>query len=295
MVLKKTSKNDKKIKRISTKTKTVVKPSDQREEKDLVVAPQVRNKAAEQAHAIVEGLMLPRRVVVQIADEVGKVVMQRLGRREATPVQDTPQKVIVNPIFLDTSAIIDGRVFELISIGVFTGTFVILESVLSELKNIADSKDETKKERGRKGMKMLDELKKRKDVGMIVLKDKSEEREVDDKIVSTAKEMKGKVVTCDYNLSKKAQISGLKSIDMYELANILKTNAVPGEVFFIKVIQKGKGEGQGVGYLPDGTMIVVESGEALIGATVKVMVSRIIQTEAGKIFFAQLLDSTTDE
>jgi uncharacterized protein YacL len=250
-----------------------------------------------QANAFMEGLMLPRKVVLQIADEVGKAVSQRLMKR---PLPDsattTPKRsVIENPIFLDTSAIIDGRVFDLIRLGVFTGTFVVLESVLTELKNIADSKEPVKKERGRKGMKWLDEVKKMKTVGMIVLKDDLPTLQVDDRIVQSARDYKGKIVTCDYNLSKKAEITGVASIDMYQLANILKTNAIPGEIFLIKIMQKGKGEGQGVGYLPDGTMIVVEEGEGFIGSTMKVMVSRIIQTEAGKIFFSKVIESPVAE
>lgn len=233
---------------------------------------------------LVDGLMLPRNVVMQIADEVVKVVNKRLIRRA-----DQPQKQkITFPIFLDTSAIIDARVFDLIKLGVFNGTFVLLESVLNELKSIADSKDEIKKERGRKGLKLLDEVKKQRLVSLTTLKN-SETLPVDDQIVHLAKEYKGKIVTCDYNLSKKAHISGVVSIDIYELASILKTSAIPGEEFWIKVIQRGKGEGQGVGYLPDGTMIVVEKGKDFMGKTVKVVVSRIIQTDAGKIFFAKVL------
>jgi len=239
-----------------------------------------------QTHALVEGLLLPRKVVLQIADEVAKVVTKSMKRQEGTRTK----KKIENAIFLDTSAIIDGRVFDLIKLGVFTGTFVVIEGVLSELKNIADSKDDTKRERGRKGLKMLDELKKNKDVQLMNLKEEAADS-VDDAIIKEAAVYKGKVITCDYNLSKKARISEVLAIDMYELANILKTVAIPGEVFWIKVIQKGKTEGQGVGYLPDGTMIVVEKGVDYMGKTVRVLVSRIIQTDAGKIFFAKALEN----
>lgn len=260
-------------------------------QKNEAVLNPTNNEFKKKPNQIMEGLMLPPKVVMQIAEEVAKVVTARMSRKNSDEKKIEQRPIINNPIFLDTSAIIDGRVFDLIKMGVFTGTFVILESVLSELKGIADSKDDVKKERGRKGMKLLDQIKKLKNVGMIVLKDRSDEEKVDDKIVHAAKEYKGKIITCDYNLSKKATISGVSSIDIYELATILKTTAIPGEVFNIKVIQKGKGNGQGVAYLPDGTMVVVEEGEKLIGLNATVVVSRIIQTEAGKIFFSKIIEN----
>jgi uncharacterized protein YacL len=122
----------------------------------------------------------------------------------------------------------------------------------------------------------------------VVIDDVRGEKPVDDSLISMAKKHKGKIITCDFNLSKKAQISNVVSIDLYEMANVLKTTALPGETFFIKIIQKGKGEAQGVGYLPDGTMVVVEQGEKLIGNTVNVLISRVIQTEAGRIFFSKI-------
>lgn len=240
----------------------------------------------DRSNLFVEGMRIPPKVVMQIADEVAKMVTQRMGRHEERK-KDTQARV-ENAVFLDTSALIDGRVFDLIRMGAFYGTFVIPEGVLSELKNIADSKDETKKERGRTALKALEDFKKEKVAKVIILDDyASGSIPVDDALIKHAKDHKGRIVTCDFNLSKKAQISGVAAIDMYEMANILKTTAIPGEEFYIKVIQKGKGERQGVGYLPDGTMIVVEGGEGLIGKSVKVEVERVIQTEAGKIFFGK--------
>ncbi len=241
----------------------------------------------EAAHLFMENLMLPRRVVVQIADEVGKVVSKSLSVR---PRRLTKKIVKVeNPVFLDTSAIIDTRIFDLAKLGVFTGNFMVIEGVLSELKNIADSKDDTKKERGRRAMKLLDHFKKQKGVKLTILDDSEfSNLPVDERIIAEAKKSKGKIITCDFNLSKKARIGNIVSIDLYEMANILKTTALPGEEFFVKIVQSGKGEGQGVGYLPDGTMLVVERGKAFLGKTLQVVVSRIIQTDAGKIFFAKI-------
>ena len=241
-----------------------------------------------EANRLLDGILLPQRVVAQIAEEVAQRVTSRLKRPVAA---DKPvvAKTLVNPLFLDTSAIIDARVFELIRIGVFTGTFVVLDGVLDELKHIADSKDAAKKERGRKGLTLLEKLRKDKSIKFDTYDDSSIKKPVDERIVEAAKLNNGKIITCDFNLSKKAQISNVTAIDMYEMANVLKTTALPGEAFFIKVVQKGKGDRQGVGYLPDGTMVVVEEGEDLLEQTVKVLISRVIQTDVGRIFFGKIV------
>lgn len=264
------------------KTAKQVKPK-----KDLEKVLKKDPKKKTQTHEtnrILDGIMLPQRVVSQIAEEVGNIVAKQLKR-----VEKPAQKKLENPLFLDTSAIIDARVFELIRIGVFTGTFVILDGVLDELKHIADSKDNVKKERGRKGLTLLEAIRKEKNVKLETYDDSKIGKPVDERIVEAAKATKGKIITCDFNLSKKAQISNVTAIDMYEMANVLKTTALPGEAFFIKIVQKGKGERQGVGYLPDGTMIVVEEGESQMGETVKVLVSRVIQTDVGRIFFGKIV------
>lgn len=263
-------------KQVKTKEKIIPK----KEEKKPVAAPHEGNR-------LLDGIMLPQRYVSQIAEEVASIVSSRL-KRSPSKKKVTPKK-LENPLFLDTSAIIDGRIFELIRIGVFTGTYVVIDGVLDELKNIADSKDEVKKERGRKGLTMLEHLRKTRNIKFETLDDSKLNRPVDEKIIQSAKKHRGKILTCDFNLAKKAQVSGVVAIDMYEVANVLKTTALPGEAFFIKVMQKGKGEKQGVGYLPDGTMIVVEEGEDRIGKTVKVLVSRVIQTDVGRIFFGKIV------
>lgn len=253
------------------------------------VSSEAVKEAVEKTNPFMEGILLPPRVVMQIADEVAKVVTARISHQ--VPKQKKKKataKKLENPVFLDTSAIIDGRIFELMKIGAFYGNFVVIEGVLDELKNIADNKDPVKKERGRVAMQKLESAKKEKIAKFIVLEDEKPHAAVDDRIVATAKKYKGRIITCDFNLSQKAKLSNVKSIDLYEMANILKTTAIPGEIFSIKVIQKGKGEEQGVGYLEDGTMIVVEQGEQYIGQTIKVEISRVIQTDAGKIFFSKI-------
>lgn len=234
---------------------------------------------------VLENLLLPPRVIRQIAEEVGRVVVRTIPHRKAK--KSKKNKRIDNAIFLDTSAIIDMRIFDLAKIGAFYGNFIVLESVLTELKNISDSKDNIKKERGRRAMDGLDKFKKARGVKVKILADEGV-RPVDESIVDHAKKYKGRIITCDYNLSKKAKISGVIAIDLYEMTNILKTTALPGEEFFVKIVQEGKGENQGVGYLPDGTMLVVEHGKNALGKTIQVQVSRIIQTDAGKILFSKI-------
>lgn len=244
------------------------------------------SRMSESGRHLVQGILLPPKVIAQIADQVAKAVSQRVPGRGH--VEESAQKP--SGLVLDTSAIIDGRIFDLAKIGAFFGTFIILSGVLDELKNIADSKDEVKKERGKRALKNLDELKKLQDIKLVHIEYGDVKSPVDERIISYAKKYKGRILTCDYNLSKKARITGVVSLDLYEMANILKTTAVPGEEFFVKIMQRGKGLGQGVGYLPDGTMIVVEQGERAIEKTVKVVISRVIQTDAGRIFFGKMVE-----
>lgn len=260
----------------------------QKKVKEKKVPELKKTQVGSETNRLLEQIRLPQRVVSQIAEEVANMVAKQLKRGPSRKkAKSTPK--FENALFLDTSAIIDGRVFELIKIGIFTGTFIALEGVLGELKHIADSKDEVKKERGRKGLTQLETLRKEKGIKFETYDDSSIKKPVDERIISAAKKYNGKIITCDFNLAKKAQISKVTAIDMYEVANVLKTTALPGEVFFIKVVQKGKGEKQGVGYLPDGTMIVVEEGEDLIDQTVRVLVSRVIQTDVGRIFFGKVV------
>jgi len=233
------------------------------------------------------------KMIGMIADEVAKTLMKTLPRRRNNGKKKKPKK-IENPIFLDTSAIIDGRVFDLINLKVFNGTFVILESVLLELKHIADSPEEIKKEKGRRGLSFLDKLKKTKGVKVEVFsadKEKSFEldkiKEVDERLIKISKTEKGRIITCDFNLEKKASISGISAININTLANLLKVRAIPGEAFSIKLLHKGKDTTQGVGYFDDGTMVVVENANLDIGKTIEVKVSRVIQTTAGRILFAK--------
>lgn len=233
----------------------------------------------------------PPRLIKVLADEVAKTVVQRLPRliprRIKNKNSDSKKKFLEKSFFLDTSAIIDGRIFDVIALGFVTGSFVILDSILLELKHVADSQDSVKRLRGRKGLELLEKLKKTKGVKLHILIGSDEEIEVDEKLIRTAKMYKGRIVTCDYNLEKKAAISGLLAININTLANSLKVKAVPGEALNINILHKGKEVTQGVGYLDDGTMIVVENASSDLGKAIDVIVSRIIQTTAGRILFAK--------
>ncbi len=242
----------------------------------------------------------PPRLVGLLAEEVAKTVVRTLppfGRPRKGKSKKNG-KSLENAIFLDTSAIIDGRVFDVISLGLFRGAVVILDSILLELKHIADSKDLVKRERGRKGMELLEKIKKVKGIKLVVMSDEKEKAmgldklpEVDEKLIQAAKLNKARVITCDYNLEKKANIGGITAININTLANVLKVIAVPGETLHIQVQHKGKDASQGVGYLDDGTMIVVENASFDLGKELDVVVSRVIQTSAGRILFSKKISS----
>jgi uncharacterized protein YacL len=230
-----------------------------------------------------------------IADEVSRTLVSRLPGmlirpRKKQKAKNKKQKKIENSIFLDTSAIIDGRIFDVIDLGLLYGTVVITDSILLELKHLADSQDTVKRERGRKGLVSLEKMRKSKKIKvMIIPDDESDDRktEVDEKLIMAARTHRGKLITCDYNLEKKANIEGVSAININALSNSLKVIAVPGEALHVKLSHVGKELTQGVGYLDDGTMIVVEQGSSYVGKSLDVVVARVIQTSTGRILFAK--------
>jgi len=233
-------------------------------------------------------------IIGAIADEVSKTLLKRLpGIRPRTRKKKVKKtKKIENALFLDTSAIIDGRIFDVIYLGLLNGTVVITSHILLELKHLADTQNTVKRVRGRKGLEALEKLRKAKQIKVIVLPEEAgtqsvERVEVDEQLIKTAKSYKGKIITSDYNLEKKASIENVTAVNMNALANCLKAVAVPGESLHIKIAHLGKDKTQGVGYLDDGTMIVVEEGSDELNKEVDVVVSRIIQTATGRILFAK--------
>jgi uncharacterized protein YacL len=242
-------------------------------------------------------LGLPQRMVTMLAEEIVKTMVKRVPAMlpTTTSKKKTAKKKanrIEHALFLDTSAIIDGRIFDLIHLGLLNGVYVITDSILRELKYIADSQEMVRRERGRRGLELLEKLKKTKGVKVEILKEEYESNngkpgEIDERLIKAAKTHKGKIITCDFNLDKKANIDGVTAINVNAVANALKVVAVPGEALHIKVQHIGKDITQGVGYLDDGTMIVVEEGKGDVNKTVDVVVSRVIQTATGRILFAK--------
>jgi uncharacterized protein YacL len=190
---------------------------------------------------------------------------------------------------LDTSVIIDGRIADICKLGFLDGTLIIPRFVLAELQNIADSPDPLRRTRGRRGLDILNEIQKQVSIDVRISEvDYPEIREVDSKLVRLSKELKAKIVTNDFNLNKVAQFQGIEVLNINDLANALKPIVLPDETFVIKIIKEGKEPGQGVGYLDDGTMVVIENGGRLIGKEVTVTVTSVLQTSAGQMIFTRI-------
>jgi uncharacterized protein YacL len=193
----------------------------------------------------------------------------------------------VTQILLDTSTIIDGRIADISQTGFISGTLVVPRFVLNELQHIADSADTMRRNRGRRGLEMLNRLQKDATVPIeITDADVDGIVEVDSKLVKLAQTLHCPIITNDFNLNRVAELQGVKVLNINELANAVKPVLLPGEDIVIKIIQDGKELGQGVGYLDDGTMIVVEGGRQFMGMTIEVSVTRVLQTVAGRMIFA---------
>jgi uncharacterized protein YacL len=195
-------------------------------------------------------------------------------------------------ILLDTSVIIDGRVADIAKTGFLPGTLLIPRFVLNELQYIADSPDGLRRQRGRRGMEVLSELQKLPNI-LVRVSDIDVEgiREVDDKLVVLGKQLKSPVLTNDYNLNRIAELQGVTVLNINELANAVKSIVLPGEILNINVFQEGKETGQGVGYMDDGTMVVVENGKDYIGEYKDVHVTKVLQTAAGRMIFGRVEDT----
>lgn len=241
--------------------------------------------------------MFTPKTVGILADEIAKTLVSRfpLPNMSQSKKKKSSKKTkkIEYGVFLDTSAIIDGRIFDVVNLGFVNGPICIAESILMELKHIADSQDMVKRERGRKGLEYLEKLKKNREAKVIIVDESVDKKledksiEVDERLIRVARFHKGKIITCDYNLEKKANIQGVRTINMNALANVLKVTAVPGEAVHIKLQHVGKDVTQGVGYLDDGTMIVVEQGAGEVGKMIDVVIARVIQTATGRILFGK--------
>lgn len=203
---------------------------------------------------------------------------------------------ILGEILVDTSVLIDGRIGEIAKTGFVPGNLIIPRFILKELQNIADSSSNMRRNRGRRGLEVLSTLRHDTKVKVeITDEDFSDISEVDSKLVKLAKKRGTDILTTDYNLNRVAKIEGVRVLNINELANAIRPVVLPGEKLKVKVVQSGKEKGQGVGYLPDGTMIVVEGGDKMIGKEVDTEVNRALQTVAGKMIFTIPIKKTSDK
>jgi len=194
------------------------------------------------------------------------------------------------PLLLDTSVIIDGRIADIAETRFIDTPMIVPRFVLRELQAIADSADKLKRNRGRRGLDILNRLQTIPGID-VAIQDTPVEvgaaEEVDQKLVNLASQMSGRIVTVDYNLNKVAQLTGVEVLNINDLANALKPAVLPGETLEVAVLRPGQEEGQGVGYLEDGTMIVIEDGKPVIGRTVSITVTSVLQTSAGRLIFGR--------
>lgn len=194
---------------------------------------------------------------------------------------------LTKPYILDTSAIIDGRILDIAKTGFLSGLVLVPKFVLVELQQVADSSDDLKRARGRKGFETVEELKKLKQIRVDVWDKEQSGKTVDEKLMNLTKSLHGRIITTDFNLNKVASVSNIGVLNVNELANAVKVVSLPGEKMEIKIVHLGKDKSQGVGYLSDGTMVVVADAAEKIGQTIKVEVTKNIQLPAGKMIFAK--------
>ncbi len=242
--------------------------------------------------------ILARSAIAQIAEKVTEQVTSQLAqrvpfvgsqareRRRSRPKKNNG-KELKGSLILDTSSIIDGRILDVVKAGFLRGIVIVIPGVLSELRYIADSKDDLKRERGRLGLDILGKLKHEKSIKVKIMDSDPPGKEVDEKLIEIAKKTKGALVTVDYNLTKHASVANVQVVNINDLANALKSVALPGEEIEISVLHVGKEKTQGVGYMLDGTMVVVEDGAGLVGRRITAKVMRSFQTSAGRMIFVR--------
>ena len=228
--------------------------------------------------------------------------LTNIGRFTTRPFIRRPAKNAVKeealgeyPILVDTSVLIDGRILSIANSGFLSGTFIIPQFILGELQHIADSEDALRRAKGRRGLDVVNKLKTQKVNPLLHMKivsaDPTEIKEVDAKLVHLAKRwnnQKTRLLTVDFNLAHVARAQGVKILNVNDIAQALKVSLMPGEEFTVKITHEGKERAQGVGYLPDGTMVVVDMARDRVGQDVLVIITKVHQTPAGQLFFARI-------
>lgn len=230
--------------------------------------------------------------MVIIGAGIGDQIGRRRGKDMVNWIRKTPStsSVVTSHSLkvLDTSAIIDGRIYDICLTRFLEGRIVVPSFVIEELRHIADSSDFLRRSKGRRGLDILNKMQKTSTIDIIIWEgDFPEEREVDMKLLRLCRELSASIVTNDYNLNKVAELQGITVLNVNELANAVKVMVFPGETMKVNIVKEGKEPGQGIGYLEDGTMVVVENGEKEIGGQVDVVVTSVFQTAAGRMIFTR--------
>lgn len=233
------------------------------------------------------GMTIAARKREELAGVLGALSVRGRRDREGAEAPAPRLAAAITPKILDTSVIIDGRIADIVRTGFLEGPLVIPSFVLEELRHIADSSDVLKRNRGRRGLDILNRIQKEQGTTVEIYEGDVGEGEVDSRLLKLGKLLNGKVITNDYNLNKVAELQGVAVLNINELANAVKPAVLPGEEMSVTVIKDGKEPGQGVAYLDDGTMIVVDGGRRYIGETIPVLVTSVLQTAAGRMIFAR--------
>lgn len=215
--------------------------------------------------------------------------------REPAVLSTGEVKPSCRPKLLDTNVIIDGRIADVCRAGFVEGPIYVPKFILEELQQIADSSDSLKRARGRRGLEILNAMRKEMDLQVPEFREDSPSEEVDSRLVLVAREVSGAIITNDYNLNKVAELQGVEVLNVNELANAVKPVVLPGEEMRVLVIKEGKEKEQGIAYLDDGTMVVVEGARRLIGDTLDVSVTSVLQTVQGKMIFGRIKDQIDED
>lgn len=214
--------------------------------------------------------------------EIQDELWSRIGRSAVRPSGTGARKLIV-----DTSSLIDGRIVDVAETGFVGGTLIVPRFVLTELHQVADSADPLRRNRGRRGLNLLNKLQRSELVMVRIVDDDFEEiTEVDDKLIALAQQMSASLITNDYNLGEVADAQGVPVLNINKLSNAVRSIYIPGETFAIRVIQEGREENQGVGYLDDGTMVLIENGKMYLDRNIQVTVTKLINRDTGRLIFA---------
>ncbi|MGQ9688922.1 MAG: PIN/TRAM domain-containing protein [Desulfobaccales bacterium] len=221
-----------------------------------------------------------------------------LGGRKAAELWhpsflEPPVKPVAKPpVLLDTSVIIDGRVADIVNTGFLEGNIVVPKFILEELQSIADSADDLRRSKGRRGLDILKRLQQHNNLRIDPVEDDLPKTGADSKLVALARKLGGKILTNDFNLHKVAELQGVEVLNINQLANALRLAVLPGETLRVQILREGKSYGQGVGYLDDGTMVVIENARRYIGKEVEASVTSVLQTAAGRMIFSEIKNGT---